>query len=89
MDKETLTTRAAAVGRIYGTIAAIVLIVGALAVIAGFIQAIALADDVWTGILAGLVVGLSIGVSVIVAWAGVQMFALVARYIEWRTGREF
>jgi hypothetical protein len=56
--------------------------------IAGFIQAIANADDTFVGIMAGILVALAILVYVVVAWAGVQMFALVAGYIHHRTTGE-
>ncbi|BDZ65177.1 hypothetical protein [Agromyces mangrovi Wang et al. 2018] len=85
MDRQTLNSRAGTVGGIYGIIAAVILILGAIAAVIGFIQAIVIADDVFAGILAGLFAALAIGVSAIVSWAGVQMFALVARYIEWRS----
>lgn len=85
MDRSRLSQRAGSVSGIYNTIATVVIILGILGVVAGFIQAIAQADDVFVGIMAGLVVGLAILVYVVVAWAGVQMFALVAGYIHVRT----
>ncbi len=88
MDRETLSIRAGAVGGIYGTIGAVVVVVGLAAMVVGFVQAVAAADKVWLGILAGALVALGIAVYVIVAWAGVQMFALVARYIQLRSGGE-
>ncbi len=88
MDRATLSSRAGAVGRIYGTIAAVVVFVGLLAVVVGFIQAIVGADDVLAGVLAGLLAALAIAVYVIVAWAGVQLFALIARYIQLRSSGE-
>lgn len=85
MDKSDLSRRAGAVAAIYQTIAMVVIILGILGVVAGFIQAIADADEVFVGIMAGLLVALVIAVYVVVAWAGVQMFALVAGYISVRT----
>ncbi|GAA1055919.1 hypothetical protein GCM10017608_14240 [Agromyces luteolus] len=86
MDKATLNRRAGTVGGIYGVIGAVILTLGAIAAVIGFIQALIIADDVLVGILAGLFSALVIAVSAVVSWAGVQMFALVARYIEWRSG---
>ncbi len=88
MDRQSLSNRAGTVGGIYGTIATIVLIIGGLAMIGGFIQAVAAADDVLAGVLVGVVIALAIGVYVVVAWAGVQLFALVARYIQLRSAGE-
>lgn len=51
--------------------------------VAGFIQAWD-SDDVFVSIMAGLLVALVILVYVVVAWAGVQMFALVSGYIHER-----
>jgi uncharacterized Tic20 family protein len=84
-DRETLARRAGTVAGIYQTIATVVIIVGVLAMIAGFIQAVANTDDTFVGIMAGLLVALAILVYVIVAWAGVQMFALVSGYISHRS----
>ncbi|HEU4319949.1 MAG TPA: hypothetical protein VFS66_07695 [Acidimicrobiia bacterium] len=84
-DRESLANRAGAVSGIYQTIAIVVIILGILGVVAGFIQAIADADDVFVGIMGGLLVALVILVYVVVAWAGIQMFALVAGYIHQRT----
>lgn len=84
-DRDSLTARSGAVAGIYQTIATVVIIVGVLAMIAGFLQAVIDADDVLVGILAGLLVALAILVYVVVAWAGVQMFALVAGYIHHRS----
>lgn len=85
MDRDRLAARAGAVAGIYQTIATVVIIVGILAMVAGFIQAVAETDDTFVGIMAGLLVALAILVYVVVAWAGVQMFALVAGYIHQRT----
>lgn len=85
MDRNDLATRAGAVSGIYQTIATVVIILGALGVIAGFIQTIAAADEVFVGIMAGILVALVIAVYVVIAWAGVQMFALVAGYIGLRS----
>lgn len=84
-DRDSLAARSGAVAGIYQTIATVVIIVGVLAMVAGFIQAISNTDDTFVGIMAGLVVALAILVYVVVAWAGVQMFALVAGYIHQRT----
>lgn len=81
-DRDSLAARAGAVAGIYQTIATVVIIVGVLAMVAGFIQALLENDDVVVGILAGLLVALAILVYVVVAWAGVQMFALVSGYIH-------
>lgn len=88
MDRDRLASRAAAVSGIYQTIATVVIVVGVLAMVAGFIQAVANADDTFVGIMAGVLVALAILVYVVVAWAGVQMFALVAGYIHQRTKEE-
>jgi uncharacterized membrane protein len=85
MDRDRLAARAGTVSGIYQTIATLVIIVGVLAMVAGFIQAVADTDDTFTGVMAGLLVALAILIYVIVAWAGVQMFALVAGYIHQRT----
>ncbi len=85
MDRSRLSQRAGAVSGIYQTIATVVIILGILGIVAGFIQTIADADDVFVGIMAGILVALVIAVYVVVAWAGVQMFALVAGYIHERT----
>lgn len=85
MDRDSLTARSGAVSGIYQTIATVVIIVGILGMVAGFIQAIAETDDTFVGIMAGLLVALVILVYVVVAWAGVQMFALVAGYIHHRS----
>lgn len=85
LDRDSLTTRAGAVSGIYQTIATVVILVGVLAMVAGFIQAIADADDTFVGVMAGILVALAILVYVVVAWAGVQMFALVAGYIHHRS----
>ena len=85
VDRDKLAARSGAVAGIYQVIATVVIIVGVLAMIAGFIQAVASADDTFIGIMAGLLVALAILVYVVVAWAGVQMFALVAGYIHQRT----
>ena len=87
MDND-LAARAGAVSSIFQTIATAVIILGVLAVIAGFIQTIANADTVFVGIMAGLLVALAIAVYVVVAWAGIQMFALVAGYIHQRSSGE-
>lgn len=85
-DRDRLTARAGAVSGIYQTIASVVIILGALGIIAGFVQSVANADGDWfVGIMAGILVGLVIAVYVVVAWAGVQMFALVAGYIHHRS----
>ena len=86
MDRSRLSQRAGSVTGIYNTIATVVVLIGILAIVAGFIQAIAQADgDLFVGIMAGILVGLAILVYVVVAWAGIQMFALVAGYIHVRT----
>lgn len=85
MDREKLAARAGAVSGIYQTISTVVIIIGVLAMVAGFVQALAETDDTFVGIMAGLLVALVILVYVVVAWAGVQMFALVAGYIHQRT----
>ena len=85
VDRDKLAARAGAVSGIYQTIATVVIIIGVLAMVAGFIQAIANSDDTFVGIMAGILVALAILVYVVVAWAGVQMFALVAGYIHQRT----
>lgn len=82
MDRERLSARAGAVAGIYQTIATVVIILGIVAIVAGFIQAVADADDTLVGVMAGLLIAFAILVYVIVAWAGVQMFALVAGYIH-------
>lgn len=84
MDRDRLAARAGAVAGIYQTIATVVIIFGILAMVAGFIQAVAETDDTFVGIMAGLLVALVILVYVVVAWAGVQMFALVSGYIHQR-----
>lgn len=86
MDRDRLAARAGAVSGIYQTIATVVIILGVLGVVAAFIQAIANADDVFVGVMAGILISLVILVYVVVAWAGVQMFALVSGYIYQRTG---
>lgn len=83
-DRDSLAARSGAVAGIYQTIATVVIIVGVLAMVAGFIQAISDTDDTFVGIMAGLLVALVILVYVVVAWAGVQMFALIAGYIHQR-----
>lgn len=85
MDRQSLNARAGAVAGIFQVVAAVVIILGVLGIIAGFIQAIADADEVFVGIMAGLLVAFAIGVYVVLAWASVQMFALVAGYIEMRS----
>lgn len=85
MDRDRLAARAGAVSGIYQVIATVVIIVGILAMVAGFVQAVASTDDTFVGVMAGLLVALAILVYVVVAWAGVQMFALVAGYIHQRT----
>ena len=84
-DRNSLAARAGAVSGIYQTIATVVIIVGVLAMVAGFIQAFAETDDTFVAIMAGLLVALVVLVWTVVAWAGVQMFALVAGYIHQRT----
>lgn len=84
-DRDSLVARSGAVAGIYQTIATVVIIVGVLAMVAGFIQALLDTDDTLVGILAGLLVALVVLVWTVVAWAGVQMFALVAGYIHQRT----
>ncbi len=86
MDQSTLYRRAGSVATIFSTLATVVLVLGVLAMIAGFIQAIAAADEVLVGIFAGLLVVLAIGVYVAVSWAAITMAALVAGYIQTRTG---
>lgn len=86
MDRQTLNTRAGAVAGIFSIVASVLIILGLLAIIAGFIQAVAEADEVFVGIMAGLLVAFAIGVYVVLAWASVQLFALVAGYIEMRSG---
>ncbi len=85
MVDRDLSQRAGAVSGIYQTIATVVIILGILGIVAGFIQTIANSDGLFVGIMAGLLVALVIAVYVVVAWAGVQMFALVAGYIHVRT----
>lgn len=86
MERESLASRAGAVSAIFQTIATVVIILGLLGIIAGFIQTIASSDDdLFVGIMAGVLVAFVIAVYVVVAWAGVQMFALVAGYIGLRT----
>lgn len=85
MDRDSLAARAGAVAAIFQTIATVVIILGILGVVAGFIQTIAAADEVFVGVMAGILVAFVIAVYVVVAWAGVQMFALVAGYIGLRT----
>lgn len=85
MERSRLHERAGAVSGIYNTIATVVILVGILAMVAGFIQAIAADDDLFIGIMAGLLVALVVLVWTVVAWAGVQMFSLVAGYIHDRT----
>lgn len=84
MDRDRLSARAGAVAGIYQTIATVVIIIGIIAMVAGFVQAWD-SDDVFVGIMAGILVALAILVYVVVAWAGIQMFALVAGYIHHRS----
>ena len=89
MDRDRLAARAGAVTGVYQTIAAVVIVLGILAMVAGFIQAVADADDTFAGVMSGTLAALAILVFVVVAWAGVQMFALMAGYIHQRTRRDF
>lgn len=88
MDKSSLAARSGAVSGIFQTIATVVLILGLLAIIAGFIQTIAAADEFFVGIMAGILAGFVILVYTVVAWAGVQLFSLVAGYIGLRANGE-
>lgn len=88
MDRRVLHSRAGAVAGIFQIVATVVIILGVLGVISGFIQAVAAADEVFVGIMAGLLVAFAIAVYVVVAWAGIQMFALVAGYIQFRSADE-
>lgn len=85
MDHATLNRRAASVAAIFNTLATVVIILGVIAAIAGFIQAVASADEVLAGVFAGLLVALAIGVYVAVSWAGITLAALIAGYIQNRT----
>lgn len=85
MVDRDLSQRAGTVSGIFQTIATVVIILGILGIVAAFIQAISDADgDLFVGIMAGLLVSLVILVYVVVAWAAIQMFALVAGYIHVR-----
>ena len=81
MDRSRLVHRAGTVSNIFSFIATLVIILG---IVAGFIHAVADAADTFQGAMAGLLVALAIGIYVAVAWAGIQMFALVAGYIHER-----
>lgn len=85
MDHATLNRRAGSVAAIFNTLATVVLVLGIIAMVAGFIQAIAASDSVLAGIFAGLLVALAVGVYVAVSWAGITLAALVAGYIQTRT----
>jgi hypothetical protein len=86
MVDRDLSQRAGRVSGIYQTIATVVIILGVLGIAAGFVAAISRYDDVLVGIMAGLFFSVLMLVYVVVAWAGVQMFAIVAGYIHVRTG---
>ena len=85
MESAELHRKAGAVAGIYNTIATIVVVLGVIGVVAAFIQSIAAADTILGGIFAGVLISAAIAVYVIVAWAGVQLFAIVAGYIQSRT----
>lgn len=87
--RDGLAARAGTVSAIFRTVAGVVIILGLLAIVAGFIQTIAAnEDELFVGIMAGVLVAFVIAVYVVVAWAGVQMFALVSGYIGLRSGGE-
>lgn len=85
MDATTLHKNAQRTANIFNAVATYVLIVGGFAAVVGFVQSVLESDDVLVGILAGLLVALAIVVYVMVAWALVQLGALVAGYIQHRT----
>ncbi len=85
MDNAQLNRNAGRVAGIFNTLSMVIVVLGVIAAISGFFGAIASETGILVGVLGGIIVVLFIGLYVALAWAGVQMAALVAGYIHVRT----
>jgi hypothetical protein len=91
MDETTLHKNADRVARIFNALSIFVLVVGALVAIAVLIGGFAAAGmsrgggSTIAGIFGGIVAALGVLIYTLIAWAGVQLSALIAGYIKVRT----
>lgn len=91
MDEATLHKNADRVAAIFNALSIFVLIVGALAAIVVLISGFLAGGlgrgggSMIAGIMGGIVGALAIAVYTLIAWAGVQLSALVAGYIKVKT----
>ncbi|HKJ55053.1 MAG TPA: hypothetical protein VJ978_03625 [Nitriliruptoraceae bacterium] len=86
MDPQTLHRNAGRVAGIFNALATFILVIGAISIVAAFIQALTADEGLLVGIMAGLLAAFLIALYVALSWAAVQIAALVAGYIQVRTG---
>jgi hypothetical protein len=91
MDETTLHKNADRVAKIFNALSIFVLVVGALVAIAVLIGGLAAAGmtrgggSTIAGIFGGIVGAIGVVIYTLIAWAGVQLSALIAGYIKVKT----